>query len=291
MGSSKKHHYIPQFYLKGFTNEQGKYYLFDKKTEEVRSTNPQNSFFENNRNSAFVNEEKLTFLEDLYAHFDSITAPLLEKIRKSSLESFELEPEILHRIKMFIAQIYWRVPENDTKFEETIDSLSFKEAGFDFKNKVTGESIATNEFQNDLKKVEVFRQMYRIIIPLISTQKKYQSTDYENWRVYFRKDRLHLTGDNPLIIDKFEDYSSLTKELLFPLSADRLFIHTVRPKPKTLPPKFLLELDMLILQQASRFVCCPSRPYLEFLVNNLYSYSKNHDFADKMKSSIFSYFK
>ncbi|MEZ4972485.1 MAG: DUF4238 domain-containing protein [Cyclobacteriaceae bacterium] len=290
MTISKRHHYLPQFYLRGFTNDQEEFFVFDKVSEEIRKSNPINSFFENHRNTAKVQEEKSALLEDMYAHFDSVTAPQLEKIRIATQDNFVLEPEILHRIKMFITQMYWRVPENDQEFEKVINDLSFSDAGFDFVDKVTGKSVATKELQEQMKDIDLFRKMYRVIIPLISAQEKYKSIDYENWRVYFRGNKFQLTSDNPLIIEKFVDFSSLNRELLFPLCSDKIFVHTIRPKPKNLPSIFLLHLDMLIIQQATRFVCCSDRFYLEYLVNNFYSFSKNYDFTEKMKESVFGYF-
>lgn len=289
MATSRRHHYIPQFYLRGFTNENNEYFIFDKEKEEIRRSKPINSFYENNRNSSYVHNEKIVILENLYAHYDSKAAEQLEKIRTASIDNFVLEPEILYRIKAFIAQIYWRIPENDLELDRLIDQLSFKDAGFDFKDK-NGKSIATKELQEELKNIDVFRQMYRIIVPLISSQKKYQTTDYDNWKVYFHKDKIHLTGDNPLIISEFKDFSSLNKELLFPISANRLFIHTKLHKPPVLPPNFLVELDMLIMHQATRFVCSPSEEYLKFLVEKLYPYCKGHNFTNQMKDNIFGYF-
>ncbi len=290
MTTSKRHHYLPQFYLNGFTNNQGEFYVFDKKAEEIRKSTPINSFFENHRNTGTVKDKKSTLLEDIYAHFDSITAIQLDKVKKATVDNFTLEPEILHRIRMFIAQIYWRVPESDNEVEKLINELSFSDTGFDIKDKVSGKSVATKELQEQLKNVDLFRKIYRIFIPLISTHEKYKRTDHENWRVYFRGNKLQLTSDNPLIIEKFVDFGSLNGELFFPLCSDKVLVHTTRPKPKNLPSFFLLHLDMLIIQQATRFVCCSDRFYLDYLINNLYSFSKNYDFIDKMKESVFGYF-
>lgn len=290
MTISKRHHYIPQFYLRGFTNEEGDYYIFDKTTETIRKSNPLNSFFENNRNTSTFADEKYVLLEDIYAHFDGVTAPLLEKIRNSTVDNFDLEPEILYRIKTFITQMYWRVPEIDEEIEKVIDGLSFSDAGFDLVDKVTGESMATKELQEQLKGNDLFRKMYRIFLPLISTQAEYRKTDFENWRVYFRDNKRHLTSDNPLIIKNYIDFGSLNGELIFPLSADKIIIHTTQPKPQKLPSMFLLDLDMMVIQQATRFVCCSDKSYLEYLVDNLYSFTKKFDFEVEMKERLFGHF-
>ena len=291
MGASKKHHYLPQFYLKGFTDNEGNYYVFDKKTEEIRKTNPLNSFFVNNRNTSIMKEERFVLLEDIYAQFDSLTAPQLEKIRNSTIEDLDLATEAFHRVKMFITQMYWRVPRSDEEFEKMIDKLTFADAGFDIKNKTTGKSVATEELQKQLKEADLFRKMYRIFLPLISYQEKYRMNDFENLRVYFRPNKFQLTSDNPLIIKEFKDFRSLNEEMFFPISCDKIFVHTKQPKPKNLPNMFLLDLDMMQIQQATRFVCCSNKEYLEYLINNLYSYSKNFNFEVQMKERLFSHFK
>ena len=287
----KKHHYLPQFYLKGFTNEEGNYYVFDKKTEEIRKTNPLNSFFVNNRNTSIMKDVRFVLLEDIYAQFDSLTAPQLEIIRNSTIEDLDLGTEAFHRVKMFITQMYWRVPRSDEELEKMIDKLTFADTGFDIKNKTTGKSVATKELQEQLKEADLFRKMYRIFLPLISYQEKYRMNDFENLRVYFRPNKFQLTSDNPLIIKEFKDFRSLNEEMLFPISCDKIFVHTRQPKPKNLPNMFLLDLDMMQIQQATRFVCCSNKEYLEYLINNLYSYSKNFDFEVQMKERLFSHFK
>jgi len=37
---SKKHHYLPRYYLKGFTDEVGKFFVYDKAEDRVFQTNP-----------------------------------------------------------------------------------------------------------------------------------------------------------------------------------------------------------------------------------------------------------
>jgi hypothetical protein len=237
-----------------------------------------------------MKDERFVILEDMYAHFDSITAPQLEKIRNSTIEDLDLATEAFHRVKMFITQMYWRVPRSDEEFEKMIDKLTFSDVGFDFKD-ANGKSIATKKFQENLKGADIFRKIYRVMLPLISYQEKYINKDFDNWRVYFRPNKYQLTSDNPLIIKEFKDFGSLNEEMFFPISSDKIFVHTKQPKPLNLPSRFLLDLDMMQIQQATRFVCCSNKEYLEYLINNLYSYSKHYNFEKEMKEKLFSHFK
>ncbi len=290
MNTSKKHHYLPQFYLNGFTNNHGQFYVFDKIKEEIRQSTPTNSFFEKYRNTTSFEKGKSSFIEDMYTHFDTLASVEFNKVSKSSIENFKLEPEVLHRIVMFMTQIYWRVPKNDKMFEALINKLPFSEIGIDYVDKETGKSLLNYELQEKLKNSEPFRKMCRLLLPLISKQKKYKRTDFENWRVYFRGNKLQVLGDNPLIIKNYVDFSSLNGELVFPLCADKIIVHTAQNKPKDLPSNFILYLDILEIQQANRFACCSDKLYLENLVEGLYSHSKNCDLTEMMKFNLFKHF-
>lgn len=290
MVTSKRHHYLPQFYLKGFTDDKNEFYIFDKKLETIRKSTPLNSFFENHRNTAIVKDERFSFLEEVYARYDGLISAQLDKIRKSSHNNFNLGDETLFRIKTFIAQMYWRVPKSDAEIEFLIDNLSFSETGFDIKD-TTGQSVVTKELQEQLKNIDLFRKMYRIFIPFMTSHLRKTKTDSEDWKVYFRKEKYNLTGDTPLIIKEFVDFDSLNEELFFPISSDRMIVHTKQPKPKELPRQFMLMMDLLVIQQSTRFVCCADKEYLEFLVQNFYSISKGQDVNEQIKENLFSYFK
>lgn len=286
---SKRHHYVPEFYLRSFTTPDGYFYVFDKQTEKIRSAYPKEYFYGWNRNTGAIGEEKSTLLESMYGYFESSIAPDYEKL-KNTTDLGDVKLTSFFQVLRFIHFLYWRVPENDSKLEKLIEEKTFKEAGFDIIDKATGRSAATKELQNQFKGVDLFRKMYRIFIPLLSSREEYSRTDIENWRLYTRTDGNNISCDNPIIIEKFVDFSSLNEELIFPLAKNKVLVHTKRNKPAQLPASFKLHLDMLLLQQATRYVCCANKEYLELLVNDLYSFSKNHDFRDKMKDTLFSHF-
>ncbi|MCK5214372.1 MAG: DUF4238 domain-containing protein [Candidatus Omnitrophica bacterium] len=43
----KRHHYIPVFYLKGFTNKEGILYVYDKDRDPVFESSPEGIAYEN----------------------------------------------------------------------------------------------------------------------------------------------------------------------------------------------------------------------------------------------------
>ena len=286
---SKRHHYVPEFYLRGFTNEDGYFYVFDKQTEKIRKAYPKEYFYGWNRNTGSIGEEKSTLLESMYGYFESTIAPHYEAFKETTNLS-EVDIGSFFHVLRFIHFLYWRIPENDFKLEKLIEEKTFTETGFDIIDKNTGKSAATTELQNQFKNVDLFRKMYRVFIPLLSSRKEYSKTDIENWQLYTRSDGNNLTGDSPIIIEKFVDFSSLNEELIFPLAKNKILLHTRRNKPSKLPSSFKLHFDMLLLQQATRYVCCSNKEYLELLVTDLYSFSKHNDFLEKMRQKVFNYF-
>jgi hypothetical protein len=286
---SHKHHYVPVFYLKGFTNEDGHFYVYDKVADKIKKAHPKGYFYGLDRNTGTIGDEQSTMLEDMFTHYENITAPHFEIVKNcTNLDALDMT-SFFHVLR-FIHSLYWRVPENDAKLEELIDTMPFSETGFDLIDKKTGKAMSTPELQAQLKSVDLFRKTYRIIIPFLSSRKKYLKSDYENWRIYTRNEGCNLTGDFPIILDQFKDFSSLNEEIIFPLSKNKILVHTKRNKPASLPSGFKIPLDMLILQQSTRYVCCNNEQYLKMLVKDLYSFSKNFDFRDKMKDTVFGFF-
>lgn len=290
MKESERHHYLPEFYLKCFTAEAGHFYVFDKKREIIKQAYPKQYFFGWNRNTGIIGEEKSTLLESIYGDFEAKIAPHYEEFL-NTLNLNDVDLDSFFHVLRFIHILYWRIPENDDKLEKLTQELTFSETGFDIVDKITGQSVATLELQSQLKGVDLFRKMYRIFIPLLSLKDEFFKTDIENWKLYTRNDGNNLISDVPFVLERYVDFGSLNEEIVFPLAKNKILVHTRKNKPLQLSSFFKLQFDMLLLQQATQYVGCANKQYLELLVNDLYSYSKNYDFRENMTHSVFSHFK
>src|ERR1700712_5241013 len=118
--SSKLHHYIPQFYLRGFTDKEDMFFVYDKTTQRIYRTSTQRSFAEKHRNTGeMVHPEtgeihRSDLAERMLAHFDGQAASTLQTIRKASPEDAVISDEItLYEIRMLDNSIFWRSPVND----------------------------------------------------------------------------------------------------------------------------------------------------------------------------------
>lgn len=288
---SKKHHYLPRFYLNGFTDNQNEFYVFDKVKEKIRKSKPDNSFYEKYRNTAYGKDRvaKTNILEDMYARYDNRASMVFKEVRNSKLNDPVLTPHNLTILRLFIINLFWRIPSHDKLLDFLIDTNSFKELGFEFVNK-SNEGSVGKDFEEDLKKIEAWRKMYRVIVPHLSSRKEFQKANYENWKLMYRPQEYNITGDNPIVMYSFKDFSSLNEELLFPISKNITLCNTKKKIPSSLPPKFNLLTDVLILLNSKRFVCCLDKTYLELIVNKFYSKAKGKGIERHILDGIFGHF-
>ena len=293
MPSSVKHHYIPRFYLAGFTDENNTFFIYDKKTEKIWKSTPENSFFENHRNTGEMQNQKTKEIfksdepEKALSMLDGRVAPVIAALNKSNPEENALTPERLYLLRRFIFSIFWRSPVNDKVRNEIIAKATFKELGFGFFDR---EGNRVEEVEEISKKIDLFQKMYPILLsisPFIERNLKQNDSD---WRIYYRTEKSHLITDNPIIYDGYKNFNSLHEELLLPLSSKILLVSTKKYKPHILSPLFSLNVDLLLLHNAGRFVASANKGYLEFLTNEERTKLNRPGWADKLHEWIFNCF-
>lgn len=291
MKESRKHHYIPRFYLKGFTNENNQFFVYDKKENKMWQSNPENSFLENHRNTGviehFITKEISTsdIPETTLAYFDDRSAKVIEEIRKSTHEDHVLIPERIHALRFFIISTFWRIPANDNLREDVIKNFSFEELGFGFYDK---EGNRNEGLEKLLKEIDLWNKMYTTLLPISTVTKKYNKTNIDEWKLFYRENDFHLVSDNPIIIKNYIDFSSLQQELIIPLSSKRLLVITKKISPKVIDPVFSLKIDVLLFRKAFRYVASSDKNYLKLISEEANKFPNITD--DKLFDNIFGHF-
>ena len=109
----KRQHYLPKFYLAGFTNESGKFWIFDRENKEFRIQTPKNTAVEKEYYT-LINEkgERDYIIEDLVSFVEGHTKPIFEKLEKrKKINKIEKE-----NLALFVSILWTRVPD----FEKSI---------------------------------------------------------------------------------------------------------------------------------------------------------------------------
>jgi hypothetical protein len=114
MSNSKRHHYIPKFYLEGFSTK-GKISIFDREQNIYREQTPINTFLET-RYYAIKRDDGTydTSLEEKMAAIESYAAPLINQIDNGS----DLSPSDKYILSVFLSLLKARVPEYEMVYGE-----------------------------------------------------------------------------------------------------------------------------------------------------------------------------
>jgi hypothetical protein len=103
--SSWRHHFIPEFLLKGFTNSSDKLYIYDKAKDLILKSGkpPRSYFFEPDRNTIDISESlRSSILEDiLYQHIDDQGSKVIKKYQTQSPDKVTFEDEDVSNLHLF----------------------------------------------------------------------------------------------------------------------------------------------------------------------------------------------
>jgi hypothetical protein len=273
MAISRRHHYLPVFYLKGFLNDRSKLDLFNIQENRMvsKSLPPKSAFFEMDRNTLFLENETTDFIEQAYSLMDDSCSTAFQEL--SRLGNLEITTDILIKIRFFISTLFWRIPSLDSTIDSFIDSLNKDELKFRIVDH-QGKDAPQEVFDNYLNNAN-FRRAYRVALPLIN-HRIIKNSDVANWKFYFADQGFHITGDNPIIINNNDVKHVEDTEFIIPLSSGNLLVHKKGERKEMIVAETICKIHLLILLQSTRYACSVNRGYLEYLskVKSVYNEEK-----------------
>lgn len=286
---SWRHHYIPRFYLNGFTNSSGRFYVYDhaRKIIDGRERVPRSYFFERDRNTYELPHGELDdFIEtSWYMAFDNQSKFAIEKLKNEGLAAIKDDLRSLSSIIQFISGIFYRIPMyDDFHNDEILQGNSkyylpiFKKPDIDVRE----------EYHKNNKHRPLYRYACRFflsmhgIIPV--------GDELSKWYVYQLKlengRHKFVTGDCPLIMNEVQLFNTGSEIILIPLTEKHL---AVRANVEIAPNLDLAELmyfiNLYILQNSSQYVCCSDKELLSFYVDRLQSFDTS-DIQAKILSMV-----
>ena len=277
---SKKHHYLPRHYLKGFTNKDGGFFVYDKQQDRIFSSSPDSTFFENDLNTAVMPKgQKSVFLEDQYTHIENTCWPSLDKIRASSSKT-PIDFTDKEFLFMFLLFQYWRLPTN-IPAADVMSKTAFTDTHpidyFEIKGK-TGTTVPEYVIET-IRDSDAFRKSFRLILPFAPFLKdKKWGVKLQNWKFFYTHDDrpFYIVGDRPIISRKDPATPvDILEEFVFPVSGRILLVNTHPAPVQTLPPDFIIQYNTAMIDQAHRFVVCPDEKILQALIEYYKIYLKN----------------
>lgn len=292
MNISRRHHYIPKFYIKGFVGIDGKVSVYNKETGmlDPNRKSPKQVFFEWNRNTQIINGEETDVIEKLYQFAEDKFSPTYRKLNEK-LEEIDLTPLDLLELILFISEIYWRIPVQDDEILNQIKILKQENSIFEIKNRESNENVSEDIF-NKFKNEPLFIESFKIIKSIQDYFGVKKDESLKNWKLYYspkENNHPHLLCDNPLITNNSKKHNILQTELIFPLSKSKIIFHTNGKILKELPPENRVLTDILLFLQAEKMVCGPDESYIKTIAELAKAYDTDRK-VELLKSSLFEIF-
>jgi hypothetical protein len=271
---SRKHHYLPVHYLKGFTDSEGCFYVYDKHTDSIFYTSPTGSFFENDLNTiVYPDGSASDFVEGLYTAIENQSWSYIDRIRSSTQKT---PIALLDKMSfyVFLLFMHWRLPSN-FKFIETLSEDFFRGNNvldyYKLKSK-TGEAVSKEEIER-ITSLPAFKKVAKLIIPYAPFFKdKNWSDQLDNWRFIYslNSNNWFIVGDNPIVTRGHNDHDPIKclHEFIFPVSGRILLVCTNRFDRKMVPPEFIFELSAAIFKRSQRFIACHRKDWLEVMIKD-----------------------
>ena len=268
MSTSVKHHYIPKFFLDGFTNPEGVFYIYDKQVDRIKGKPfyPSSHFFQENRNSIQQDGTLDDTPEQLYGFVENRDKAIVKLIQGCSGVPM-LNTEQMVALQHFLSNLFFRLPALDATFKRYMENAQFSSLLFKVLDKETGES-APVEIIEKLRKDEGFQKMYRPAIGSLMLAKSRFLFDHQNWGFAFREDGMGLLSDNPLVFDDLKTLDFFENSFVMPLSSRHKLVRVHKPIQNSfLTPQFSVLSEILMIHQAKRYVCGPSKEFLSHVVD------------------------
>ncbi|MCK4528409.1 DUF4238 domain-containing protein [candidate division WOR-3 bacterium] len=271
---SKKHHYLPRYYLRGFANSEGGFFVYDKHTGKIFATSPDAAFFENNLNTTESPDgNQSDFLEDFYTEIENQSWNSLDSIRDSDFNT-----PIKHLDKMhlfcFLLFLHWRLPCNIELIDKLSDEFFRGDNDIDYLKLLSKtDNAVPKETIERIRRSPVFKKSAKQIVPLAPFFKDENwCRNLEDWRFIYSGDgnSWYIVGDNPIIThgDSDHDPVNCLKKFIFPVSGKILLVSGYGHTSQVLPPEFGIQYGAGIIERAQRFVACQNQGFLEALIKH-----------------------
>lgn len=265
MNQSKNHHFLPIFYLKGFTEKNGQFKIFDVQRQEFKKKGkyfpPSSHFYIPQDNTIRTDFGENDFIEKLYGKVDNSFSKILQVINSNNHENrFGVSEKEMSYINNFVSQIYWRSPYNKNTLQDYIKKYDLKQLGLKILNK---DGTHNEELSERFKNEPEFYKAYKLYNSLLDSIRGFNCN--KQYHIFGRPKELpSICSDYPIIFNKTDNFRVYEDDYIFPLSKERIFVK------KDLSKKFNHQLhhliDLILLKQSVNYFATSNEEYVEFLI-------------------------
>lgn len=296
MSLPKQHHYLPESYLNGFTNERGLLWVYDWVLDEFREQSPRNTCKQNNFNT-IINEDgtKNLEVEGAFATIEGAALPVINSL----IQGREMDGQQISDLAMFVAGMYSRIPAFREMYAEGADRAWKESMKLAVKTEedavrfVKGDKSIPPSFVLDFiqnERYELVTPKNALIVATINMMMKMHEIFYsQEWSIMrCNPKQAFVTSDAPLTLypnpgfpnpNPFGGYGVATPgvEKRFPLSSELMLVILDRGGVThygNMKYEGVRHFNEFTSSRSDRFLIARDRPLLESLVR-----ATKHDHA------------
>lgn len=285
---SKRHHYLPNFFIKGFINPSKQVWVFDKKADKILKTpkSPKSIFYEWNKYTLTVDGRKSDILEKYaYKYHEDIISKQFAKIQSKPINEIENQ-ELVNHIYLMAVLTYYRTPATE-KWTNQITQNNLKK---------DLPTFVLDQINNiyDLQLNETDRKKFiDSIAPFLNfTMINDRGTKEEGYyKIIEASKTCFLLSDNPVIYRKPpQDYNDLTNTLIFPLTSRRVF-YGLKESHYSFNNEIIKMINNLLTIQAKQYFASENKTILELYVNEFKTITPFQEQFQKLAKELFNIIK
>ena len=291
--NSWRHHYLPVFYLNGFTDQSKKFKIYDvEKGRFIKNGKdfpPSSYFFEKNLNTVTEKNDNVApdFLETkFYSPKDDKISKLFSLINSSDSDNrFSISEQHMPILQNFVNLMYWRLPHRANEIEQVLKKEGLRNLGITVQNIDGTENANTLKAMDKLREDPDFKKGLHYWMSIIDTVKMVECRTPLTIQPFIEGLPL-MCSDNPVLFEKENSPNVFSDDFIFPLSGNKLFIRAKRTKKFNLKFKFMV--DILTFKQAIKYACFTDERYVDS-INEFYE--KHFKSTLELRTGIFEYLK
>jgi len=283
---SSKHHFIPQYYINGFSDSYNLLYIYDKTRDKIKNGQKGSGgvFFELDRNTLNIDNTDNSILEEEL--FSKIDDELSKRMRKFCVLPFQdIKDKDSSDIFLFLIDLFWRNPLNDETFREMWTRSS-----------ITIHDRKSGEILNDPSQVAflmndpIHKKMERSKMTLTAFEEilKNKKKGGKDNRIIDMKNEIFVLGDYPILFEKNPENQTelITLDFLIPLNSKRMF------SSRTEDLVFFdyddaMIYNALIIDQSQTTICSANKQVLDESIR-LYKHLIENDLIDTYRKRLFN---
>lgn len=284
MRISRKHHYLPIFYLKKFTDENEQFDVLNVKTNFIKPGphDPAKFFYEKDDNNVIIEGVETDFIEKEFGKIDDKASKVFDNICKN----ININEEEQSTLEYFINSLYWRIKSNQSFVRGLINkTYTLKDFGLKLMHE-NGEDIPANlhaEILQKMKDDNDFFKFYRLMQAPLNYIKHLNSSIPYTHIINLDLNLPSVISDNPFIFNANDVISPTIEELIFPISNKKILIRS-SVKSLKLIPQLRFMIDMCIVKQASQYIAFTDKLYLTRLLK---TFEDEYKTLENLKNCIF----